>query len=73
MENYECYILGFNNASEKPLEENNTEKINLTSVTPCTFTVNAYQSYLNGYKDGLKLRNTLIKIYTENRIGDSPY
>jgi len=59
LENHECYLLGFKNASKK-LENNEKE---LEKVSPCVWSINAYESYINGYKDGYK-----DLLYYENRF-----
>jgi hypothetical protein len=59
LENQECYVLGFKNAFEKELENEKDDAL-------CSWSINAYESYINGYKDGITLKNTLTN---KNPIG----
>lgn len=52
LENQECYLLGFKNAFEKELENEKDDSL-------CSWSIHAYESYINGYKDGITLKNTL--------------
>ena len=60
LENQECYALGFKNAFEKELENEKDDGL-------CSSSIDAYQSYINGYKDGITLKNTLSESGSVNR------
>jgi len=63
LENHECYLLGFKNAENK-LENNEKE---LEKVSPCIWSINAYESYILGYKDGIIFKNALIHQAKNNK------
>lgn len=64
VENHKCYILGFENGYENK-SENESENPKFESA--CAWSINAYESYILGYKDGIIFKNALIHQAKNNK------
>lgn len=60
VENHKCYIIGFENGYENESENPKFE-------SACAWSINAYESYILGYKDGIIFKNALIHQAKNNK------